>query len=89
MPEATIRLQPILTDNLFSNTQEVLQLVRRDTPYPFLLDAKLGDANNAPMSGPEAASAYDTPANSIRDKWTRIARALTQTDQELDGPFAR
>ena len=81
--------QPIVTDATFNAAQEVIQTVRQTTTYPFLLDAKLGDANNGPMPDTKIASTYNTALNSIRDKFTRIINALAQTDQKHGTPLAQ
>ena len=88
MPDAPNTLNPIVNDTLFS-TQEVIQLVRSNTLYPFLLDAKLGDAYNGPMPDTDTALNHDTPLVSIGGKWARITSALAQTDQQHGNPLAQ
>ena len=80
--------QPIVNDTVFSTAQEVIQVVRGDTLYPFLFDAKLGDADNSPMPDTETAPTYDTRLNSIGNKWARIMSTLSQTDQQHGNPLA-
>ena len=89
MPDAPNTLNPIVNDTLFSTTQEVIQLVRSNTLYPFLLDAKLGDAYNGPMPDTDTALNHDTPLVSIGGKWARITSALAQTDQQHGNPLAQ
>ena len=89
MPQALDTLQPIVTDTLFSTAQDVIQLVRRDTPYPFLLDAKLGDANTAPFPETEIASTYDTRLSTISAKLARIINTLAKTDQQHSSPLVQ
>ena len=88
MPKAHDTLRSIVTDALFSDAQEVVQLVRQNTPYPFLLDAKLGDANSGPLPENEIASTYKTPRSTMSQKLARIIDALTQTDRDHDTPLA-
>ena len=81
--------QPIVNDTLCSTTQEVIQLVRSNTLYPFLLDAKFGDAENGPMPDTDTALNHDTPLVSIGGKWARIMSTLAQTDQQHGNPLAQ
>ena len=89
MPKAHDTLRSIVTDALFSDAQEVVQLVRQNTPYPFLLDAKLGDANSGPLPENEIASTYKTPRSTMSQKLARIIDALTQTDRDHDTPLGQ
>ena len=80
-------IQPIVTDDLRDVAQKVIQTVRRHIRYPFILDAKLGSADNPPMTDTEIAATYQTPATSIGPKWARIIRAMSRADQEHGNPL--
>ena len=81
MPAPTNRTQTIVTDALAASADEIINSVRQNTRYPFLLDAKLGDANTEPMP--------DTPLNSIGNKMARIRTALIHADQQRGDPLAQ
>ena len=89
MPTTTNRTQTIVSDALAASADEVINSVRHNTRYPFLLDAKLGDANAEPMPDTVIADDYDTPLNSIGNKMTRIKTALVRADQQRGGPLAQ
>ena len=89
MPKAHDTLRSIVTDDLFSDAQEVVQLVRQTTTYPFLLDAKIGDANSEPIVENAIASTYETPLSTISQKVARIMNALAKSDQEHGNPLAQ
>ena len=87
MPDAPDTRHHIVTDSLFSKAQSVIAQVRRSIQRPFLLDAKLGDHNNEPMSDTMIAEVYDIPFNSIGKFMAQIIRSLSQTDQQHGGPM--
>ena len=89
MPATTNRTQTIVSDALAASADEVINSVRHNTRYPFLLDAKLGDAENEPMPDTAIADAYDIPLNSIGNKMARIRTALVRTDQQHGSPLAQ
>lgn len=89
MPEPTNTLKPVVTHDIQSAAETVIQIVRRNAHRPFLLDAKLGDANTAPMPDTQIASTYDTPQTSIKDKMARIISDLVRTDQEHGNPLGQ
>ena len=89
MPDAPNTLEPIVTDELGYATQQVIQQVRRNTTYPFLLDAKLGDAGTTPLTDAQMASTYNTPLTTVIRRATRVTSALTRTDLELGNPLAK
>ena len=85
MPQSTKK--PIVTDANFSLALDVIEAVRRNTRHTFLLDAKLGSANDPPLTDTEIAAAYQTPATSIGPKWARIVDAMKLIDQEHRNPL--
>ena len=82
MPESTNTLESVVTHDLQAASETVIQIVRRNTRNSFLLDAKLGDANTAPMTDAQIASTHETPQTSIKDKLARIISDLIRADQE-------
>ena len=88
MPDAPNTLEPIVTDELGYATKQVIQQARRKTTYPFLLDAKLGDANTTPLTDEQMASTHDTPLTTVNRRTAHAFNALAQTDQELGNPLA-
>ena len=87
MPESTNTIKPIVTDDLQSDAQAVIQIARRNARHPFLLDAKLGDGSAAPMTDTQIAQTYDTPRASIKDKMTRIIDTLVKADRKHGNPL--
>ncbi len=81
-------LQPTVPDDLFDAAQKVIQRTRQATPYPYLLDAKLGDVNTAPLTDAQMASTYDTPLTTVNRRSAHALNALARTDQELGNPLA-
>ena len=76
MPDAPDTVHHIVTDSLFPEAQQVIALVRSNIQWPFLLDAKLGDHNNEPMSDTVIAEVHDIPFNSIGTSLASIIHAL-------------
>lgn len=78
-----------VADADFSKASNVIEAVRRNTRHTFLLDAKLGSADDPPMTDTEIAAAYQTPATSIGPKWARIIGTMRLTEQEHGSPLRR
>ena len=89
MPTTANRTQTIVSEALAASADEVINSVRHNTRYPFLLDAKLGDTENEPIPDTAIADAYDIPLNSIGNKMARIRTALVRTDHQCGGPLAQ
>ena len=89
MPQAPNKLEPIVTRDLASAAQTVIDHVRRETSYPFLLDAKLGDADSPPGTDQELASAHGTPSSTISYRWTLIAAAIAHADGAHGNPLGQ
>ena len=89
MQQAPDTLRPIVTDDLLAAAHAVIEHVRRNIPHPFLIDAKLGDANTGPMSDTEMASAHGTPPSTTSSRWKRIVNAVTQADQQHGRPLGQ
>ena len=79
----------VVSDDMRNAAQEVVDAVRRNTRHPFLIDAKLGDAECPPKTDRELASEHDTPPSTISYRWTIIAAAITQADQEHGNPLQK
>ena len=79
--------EPIVTDPLRSAAQKAIQQVRSETSRQFLLDAKLGDANTAPMSDPAIGAILDAPKHTISYWLKPIINALKEADQQLGNPL--
>ena len=79
----------ILTDRICSEAQQVIALVRSNIQWPFLLDAKLGNHDNEPLSDAVIAEVHDIPFNSIGRWVVQISHALSQTDKQHGGPLAQ
>ena len=77
----------VVSDDLRNAAQEVVDAVRRNTPFPFLLDAKLGSAEEGPMMDAEAAAVSNTPLYTIPIKWKDIVRQLIEADAQYDNAF--
>ena len=89
MPASSEKLQPIVPADLFDPAQKVIQRAQQATPYPFLLDAKLGDASTTPLTDSQIASTYDTPLSTINRRSAHIINALAKNDLGLDNPLAK
>ena len=89
MPDAPDTVHHIVTDSLFPEAQQVIALVRSNIPWPFLLDAKLGDHNNEPMSDTVIAEVHDIPFNSIGTSLASIIHALSRTDKQHGTPLGK
>ena len=89
MPEALNTLDPIVNDTLFSTARAVIEVARRNTSTPYLIDAKLGDAEKAPMLDAEIAFMYDKPLYTIGPKWAITANEITQADAQHGNPLAQ
>ena len=85
MPQTTKKT--MVADADFSQASNVIKAVRRNTRHTFLINAKLGSADDPPMTDTEIAAAYQTPATSIGPKWARIIGAMRITDQEHGNPL--
>ena len=89
MPKALNTLEPIVTDSLFSTARAVIEVARRNTPDPYLIGAKLGDAEKAPMLDAEIALMYDKPLYTIRTRWNKVKDGITRADAQHGNPLAQ
>ena len=89
MPDAPDTVHNIVTDSLFPEAQQVIALVRSNIQWPFLLDAKLGDHNNEPMSDTVIAEVHDIPFNSIGRSLATIIHTLSRTDKQHGSPLGK
>ena len=77
----------VVSDDLRNAAQEVVAAVRRNTPYSFLLDAKLGTAEVGPMLDADTVAQNDTPLYTIAIRWKDIAQNLIETDRQHGSPL--
>ena len=89
MPEINNTLEPIVTGTLFPTARAVIEVARQNTSDPYLIDAKLGDTEKAPMLDAKIASMYDTPLYTIGTKWNRIKDGITQADAQHGSPLGQ
>ena len=87
IPQVTDTLKPIVTRDLASAAHTVIEYVRQETAYPFLLDTKLGDGNSQPETDKELASAHDIPASTVSYGWTLVMAAIARADGEHGNPL--
>ena len=84
---STEKITPIVAADLLDAAQKVIQRTKQDTPYPSLLDAKLGDANTGPMPDTAIATILDAPKGTIGYWLSPIIKALKDADQQLGSPL--
>ena len=89
MPNALDTLRPIVTNAIYCAAQDVIDIARRNTHYPYLIDAKLGDTEKAPMFDADIASRHDTPLYTITIKWKEIAYDLVETYAQHGSPLGQ
>ena len=87
MTNATNTLNPIVTDPVGSGTRAVIESVQSNTPFPYLIDAKLGSAEQAPLPDAETAARADTPLYTITSKWKEVLQLLCETDERHGSPL--
>ena len=77
----------MVPDGLRTAAQEVVDAVHQNTPFPYLMAAKLGDAENGPMLDAETAARNDTPFYTIAIRWKDIVQDLIKTDHQHGNPL--
>ncbi len=87
MPDITYTLEPIVTKPISSRARAVIKSVRRNTRCPYLVDAKLGSPEKAPLLSAETAAIGDTSRRTIADKWKKETQRLRETDTKRGGPL--
>ena len=87
MPNVTNALQPIVTAHMAPDARAVIESVRRNTPFPYLVDAKLGSTEQAPLLDAETAARVDTPLHTIAGKWKEVLQLLCETDAQQGSPL--
>ena len=87
MSQTPNAFKPTVHDKLRSAAQDVVAVVRRNTPHPFLLYAKLGDANTRPMPDTEIASAHDISLSTISNRWSHVINVLSETNGQHGNPL--
>ena len=89
MPEADNNPNCIVPDALASTARRVITTTRQNTPFPFVLDAKLGNSDNGPMSETTIADTYEIPVTSISNMTAHVTQALIKVDQHHGNPLAK
>ncbi len=89
MSQAPNTPEPIVTKDLARAAQTVIEYVRRETSYPFLLDAKLGNADSPSKTDRDLALAHSTPPSTISYRWTLIAAAIARADRKHGEPLGQ
>ncbi len=89
MPQKLNMPERVVTGDLQATAQEVVDAVRRNTSFPYLMDAKLGDAENEPMMDIDTAARNDTPFYTIAIKWKDITHDLIETDRQHGNPLCQ
>ena len=87
MTNATNALKPIVTGQVGSCARAVIESVRKNTPFPYLIDAKLGAADQAPLPDAETAARADTPLYTMTNKWKEVLQLLCETDERHGSPL--
>ena len=87
MTTPTSTPEPIVTATIGSAAREVIGSTTRNTPYPFLLDAKLGSAEVGPMLDADTVAQNDTSLYTIAIRWKDIAQDLIETDRQHGNPL--
>lgn len=87
MPDAANTLKPIVAEHIGSCAQAVIKSVRRNTSFPYLIDAKLGSAEQAPLMDAETAVRAETPQYTIAGKWKEVLQQLCETDAQQGSPL--
>ena len=89
MPTNSEHPQPIVPADFLDSARRVIRRAKQATRYPYFLDAKLGDADIAPVTDAELASAHNTPHSTLNRRVAQAINALATADQELAGPLAQ
>ena len=89
MPEYPIPPQHIVTNDLWCLAHITIDTVQNNVHDGFLLDAKLGDDSNKPMSNSRVSLTYDVPFNTIRKRFASVVEELVRSDQENGNPLRR
>ena len=89
MPKALNTLEIIVKDTLFSTARTVIEVARQNTPDPYLIDTKLGDAKKAPMLDTQIALMYDKTPYTIGPKWNITVNEITRADAQHGNPLAQ
>lgn len=89
MPESDNNPNFIVPDALASTARRVIATTRQNTPFPFVLDAKLGNADHGPMSETAIADTYEIPVTSVGNRTAHVTQALIKVDQHHGNPLAK
>lgn len=87
MTNATNALKPIVTAAVGSCARAVIKSVRKNTSFPYLIDAKLGTAELPPLLDAETAGKAETPLYTITGKWKEVLQLLRATDARRGSPL--
>ena len=78
----------IVTPRLFTEARNVIARARSNVQWADLLDAKLGDQDNEPVSDKSIAAVHAIPLNALRTRLAHIINVLSQTDRQCGDPLA-
>ena len=87
MQQATDTLKPIVTKNLGSAALKAICSTRQNMPFAYLIDAKLGSSEKAPMMDAETAAEAGTTLYTIAIKWKEVVQQLIEADTRQGGPL--
>ena len=87
MPNATKTIKPIVEDHIGSCARAVIESVRRNTRFPYLIDAKLGSAEQAPSMESETAAKADISTYTIASKWREVQQQICEVDAQQGSPL--
>ena len=89
MTTTTDELDPIVPAVIGSAAREVIESTKRKTPFPYLIEAKLGNAEVGPMMDADTVAQNDTPLYTIAIRWNDIAQDLIETDRQHGNPLCQ
>ncbi len=87
MPNATKTIKLIVEDHIGSCARAVIESVRRNTRFPYLIDAKLGSAEQAPSMESETAAKADISPYTIASKWREVQQQICEVDAQQGSPL--
>lgn len=89
MPADSVNLHATVPADLLAAAQKVILRTKQDTPYPFLIDAKLGGAHTGPLTDAQLASTHDISLSTLNRRAAYAIKTLARTDQTLGNSLAK
>ena len=89
MPANSENIHPTVPADLLAAAQKVILRTKQDTPYPCLLDAKLGGTHTGPVTDAQLTSAHQTSLSTINRRAAYAIKTLARTDQAFGNPLAK